>query len=60
MSTTDEDFVLEYYERLLIRKALISMAYGGGVKEDDAETLKRLEHQLAEASKVLLRDVPRY
>ena len=60
MSTTRDDLVLEYYERQLIRRALVSMAYREGVKVDDAETLKRLEHQLADAATVLLRGVPRY
>lgn len=60
MSTTREDLVLGYYERQLIRRALVSMAYRGDVKQQDAETLKRLEHQLADAAKVLLSDVPRY
>jgi hypothetical protein len=60
MSTAREDLVLGYCERQLIRRALLSMAYRGDVKADDAETLKRLEHQLADAAKVLLRDVPRY
>ena len=60
MSTTREDLVLGYYERQLIRRALVSMAYGGDLKENDVVTLKRLEHQLADAAKVLLKDVPRY
>ena len=60
MSTICEDLVLEYYERQLIRRALVSMAYRGEVQEHDAETLKRLEHQLADAAEVQLRDVPRH
>lgn len=53
----DEDLILEYNERLLIRRALVSVAYSDVLKESDAEILKKLEHQLADAQAVVLKGV---
>lgn len=57
MNRPYDDLILEYDERQLIRRALVSMAYSGAVKERDAEILKKLEHQLADAQGVVLKGV---
>lgn len=57
--STIEKLVLDYHELHLIRRAIVRMAYGSDLNSDDIETLKRLEHQLAEAKEVVLKEVPR-
>lgn len=52
-----DDLILEYNERQLIRRAVVSMAYSDAVKERDAEILKKLEYQLADAQAVVLKGV---
>ena len=53
----NDDFILEYHERQLLRRALVSMAYSDGATERDAEVLKKLEQQLADAEAVVLKGV---
>jgi hypothetical protein len=60
MSTRLEELVLNYHELHLVRRAVIRMAYGTDLNKEDAEALKKLEHQLADATEVVLRDIPRY
>lgn len=57
---TIEELVLDYYELLLIRRAIVRMAYDSDLNMNDVQALKRLEHQLADAKEVLLKHVPRY
>lgn len=52
---SQSDLVLDYSQRVLIRKALIKMAYAADVNSHDAETLKQLEHQFSDAAEVILR-----
>lgn len=52
---SQSDLVLVYSERVLIRKALIKMAYAADVNDQDAETLKHLEHQFSDAAEVILK-----
>jgi 3-methyladenine DNA glycosylase AlkD len=57
MNRPYDNLILEYNERQLIRRALISIAYSDAVKGRDAETLKKLEHQLADAQAVVQKGV---
>ncbi len=54
-SNHPEEILLTYQERLLIRKAILRMAYQASVSKDDAELLQRLEHQLADANEIVLK-----
>jgi hypothetical protein len=49
-----QEFVLDFHERLLIRKALEAYVCGSKLRKPDAEKLMRLEEQLKDADQVVL------
>jgi hypothetical protein len=55
MSEAGDEVVLDFYERLLIRKALVLMAYQSNVSELDAERLRQLEHLLKDANRIIVK-----
>jgi|688.fasta_scaffold461123_2 hypothetical protein len=57
MTIKDGELILDYQERILIRRALVHMAYSSSVSKRDADKLQRLEYQLADASQVILKGV---
>jgi hypothetical protein len=55
MNTRAGGFVLDYHERLLIRRALQVMSTCSGVSREDVAILERLEQQFKDADEAVLR-----
>jgi hypothetical protein len=55
MSAAECGFVLDFYERLLIRKALEIAKSRSNFSTKDASILQRLEYQIADAEQIVLK-----
>jgi hypothetical protein len=53
----NDELILDYWERVLIRKVLVHMAYESSRSKEDAEKLQRPEYKSGDASQIILKGV---